>query len=272
MRIGYLSGTTTHDRDWAMIEADVLEVLRSHPEVELWLGGHLTPSSKVEQLGARLRTLPMVAWTALPDVLRDLDVNLAPIEPLGRFNEAKSAIKWLEAALCSTPTIASPTQPFAESICHGSNGLLATTADEWRASLDRLLSDDLLRARLGARARRDALLAWSPRIQGKRYHEILVEARRQIAGGRPSRPSSWSPVTRDEPPVPTPLAPYATTPVTVPSRAMARGTLDRLRRAAAERLGAVGRLWREAGPRGATAGILRGMRSDGARVWRRLRS
>jgi len=272
LRVGYLSGTTTHDRDWAMIEGEVLEVLRTRPEVELWLGGHLTPSSRVEPLGRRLRRIPMVAWAALPDVLRDLDVNLAPLEPLGRFNEAKSAIKWLEAALCSTPTIASPTQPFSESIRSGTNGILAEAPEEWRASLDRLLSDDLLRARLGARARRDALLGWSPRIQGERYHEILVDARRQIAGGRTPRPSSWSPVTRDEPPVPTPLAPYADAPGAAPSRAVAAGTLDRLQRAAAARVNAVRRLRREAGLRGATAGAIRGVRRDGRRAWRRFRT
>ena len=131
LRVGYLSGTTTHDRDWAEVEAAVLEVLEEVGDAELWLGGHLTPSPAVDRLGGRLHRLPMQDWRALPDVLRDLDVNLAPLEPLGRFNEAKSAIKWLEAALCATPTIASPTQPFAEVVRQGSNGFLATTPEEW---------------------------------------------------------------------------------------------------------------------------------------------
>ena len=41
--------------------------------------------------------------TACRTLLRDLDVNLAPLEPGSRFNDAKSAIKWLEAALVGTP-------------------------------------------------------------------------------------------------------------------------------------------------------------------------
>ncbi|MDP1819356.1 MAG: glycosyltransferase [Acidimicrobiales bacterium] len=212
LRVGYLSGTTTHDRDWAQVEPAVLEVLDRHPDAELWLGGHLTPSPAVERLGPRLRRLPMVDWRALPEVLRDLDVNLAPLEPLGRFNEAKSAIKWLEAALCATPTIASPTQPFVECIDPGVNGFLADTPGEWAAALDGLLGDELLRARVGARARRDALLRWSPHRQGARYLEILRATRAAVAAGRPGRTSTFEPVVLDEPAVPSPLDPYQDAP------------------------------------------------------------
>ena len=75
--------------------------------------------------------MPFVPWLELPGVLRDLDVNLAPLAPSSRFNEAKSAIKWLEAALVETPTVATPTGPFREAIEDGGTGLLATTPDEW---------------------------------------------------------------------------------------------------------------------------------------------
>ncbi|MEA2686691.1 MAG: hypothetical protein QOE93_1886, partial [Actinomycetota bacterium] len=38
-RIGYLSGTNTHDLDWAYVEPAIVELLGRHPGVELWLGG-----------------------------------------------------------------------------------------------------------------------------------------------------------------------------------------------------------------------------------------
>ena len=37
VRIGYLSGTITHDDDWRFVEPAVVEILDRHPEVELWL-------------------------------------------------------------------------------------------------------------------------------------------------------------------------------------------------------------------------------------------
>ena len=206
LRIGYLSGTDTHDHDWAYVEPVVADVLDDLPEVELWLGGLVTPSAALDRFGPRVRRLPLLPWLELPAVVRDLDVNLAPLAPGSRFNEAKSAIKWLEAALTATPTVASATGPFREAIDHGRNGLLATDADEWRDGLRRLLSDDLLRGAVGRRARRDALVRWSPHVQAGRYLEILESAprRRRPETGR----APWPAVAHDEPFAPHALEPY----------------------------------------------------------------
>jgi len=181
-------------------------VLGRHPDVELWLGGHLGKTEAVDALEAagRVRRLPFVPWLQLPALLRDLDVNLAPLSP-GTFNEAKSAIKWLEAALVATPTIASPTQPFRESVVEGT-GLLAATPDEWTAALDRLITDGAERAAIGARARRHALLEWSPERQADRYLAILDDA--VARGPAVGRTSAWTPVANDEPPVPVPVEAY----------------------------------------------------------------
>ncbi len=92
-------------------------------------------------------------------MLRNLDVNLAPLAPASSFNEAKSAIKWLESALMATPTVASPTEPFQEAIVDGVNGLLASRPEEWETCLEELLGSPASRDRLGQRARRDALSA-----------------------------------------------------------------------------------------------------------------
>jgi len=208
LRIGYLSGTTTHDHDWLHIEPTVLAVLRRRPDVELWLGGHVSPSTALQDLGDQVRRIPMLPWTELPGVLRDLDVNLAPLEPGSIFNEAKSAIKWLEAALTATPTIASPTEPFREVIADERNGLLANTRDEWGRALEGLLDDVDARARVGERARRDALLGFSPHVQGARYLAILERARRRATEPRTRAASGWVPVVLDEPPTEVQLDDY----------------------------------------------------------------
>jgi glycosyltransferase involved in cell wall biosynthesis len=204
LRIGYLSGTTTHDHDWALVEPAVIAVMRRHPDVELWLVGHLVTSDRLAEFGARVKRVGFTDWTALPRVLRDLDVNLAPLTPNSRFNEAKSAIKWLEAALVATPTIASPTEPFREAIQDGRNGLLAESSEDWERGLESLLTDAPLRRRLGTRARRDALLRWSPHLQAHAYDEILTTARSVIRTSTwtdvvaPSEPYSERPLERYE--------------------------------------------------------------------------
>jgi glycosyltransferase involved in cell wall biosynthesis len=209
LRVGYFSGTTTHDDDWRHIEASVVAVLEDHPDVELWLGGHLQPTDEViGRLGARGRRLPFVPWHRLPDTLRDLDVNLAPLQPGSRFNDAKSAIKWLEAALVATPTIASPSAPFCDAIDDGSTGWLADDPDDWAACLDRALRDGDRRDLVAARARRAALLRWSPHRQGDHYLDILGQVLAQPSSRQPS--PTWTPVALDEPPLPvrTRLEPY----------------------------------------------------------------
>ena len=204
LRVGYLSGTDTHDRDWATVEDAVVAALEQVDGAELWLVGELTPGAAVRRLGDRLVRMPLQPWTALPQLLRTLDVALAPLEPTSRFNDAKSAIKWLEAGLSATPTIASPTDPFQEVVEHGVNGMLAGDPDEWARSLTALLADDVLRRRLGQRARRDALLGLGPWTQGRRYLEILCSA--ELRG---PRESTWQPVLLDEPFEPIALEPYA---------------------------------------------------------------
>ena len=205
-RLGYLSGTNTHDEDWFFIEPAVIDILDLHPTAELWLGGHLPPSDALARFGARVRRLPFLDWLELPGVLRDLDVNLSPLAPGSRFNEAKSAIKWLEAALCATPTVASPTAPFRAAIDDGETGLLAADLSEWIAALDRLLGDAGDRARIGDLARRRALLEWAPALQGHRYRAILDQV---VAAGPVERiGSSWLPVALDEPAEPVTLEPY----------------------------------------------------------------
>lgn len=200
LRVGYFSGTDTHDHDWAEVEPAVAELLAARPDVELWLGGLLRTGPALDAVAAQVRRLPFLPWIDLVTVLRDVDVNLAPLAPDSDFNEAKSAIKWLESALVETPTVASPTPPFLAAVEHGRNGMLAADRAEWTAALTALLDDQTLRTRLGTRARRDALLRHSPHIQGDRYLSVLDAARERVRVEGPRRPTpEWSPVTADEP-------------------------------------------------------------------------
>jgi glycosyltransferase involved in cell wall biosynthesis len=262
VRIGYFSGTTTHDHDWAAVEPAVLEVMRRHPEVELWLGGHLTPTPALEEVASRVRRLPFVTWYELADLLRDLDVNLAPLELGGRFNEAKSAIKWLEAALVAVPTVASPTQPFREVVRDGANGRLARDHDEWVQALETLVSDHPERRRLGERARRDALLELSPHLQGRRYLALLERVRDTVAASGHRAPSDWTPEVTDEPFQDAPLQPYTAPPATAES----------LRVTARRYAGAAVRLGRDQGPVAVASAVRRRAPSAVRALARRARA
>lgn len=202
--IGYLSGTSTHNEDWAFIEPAVLAVLRRNPKARLVIGGLLEPSPALAEVADRIVRLPLLDWRALPAVLRDLTVNLAPLAPADtagsdRFNQAKSAIKYLEAALVQTPTVASPTEPFRADIDSGRNGLLAQSPAEWEAAIEQLVADPAAALRMGVAAQHQVLLTYPPAVQGRRYLQILQQARKTVAlHGHRQILTDWQPVTDSE--------------------------------------------------------------------------
>ena len=181
-----------------MVEESVFDALHRHRGAELWLGGHLPVGAFERRHSSRVRRLPFLHWLELPRALRDVDVNLAPIDPSSRFNQAKSAIKWLEAALVRTPTIASPTQAFADVITDGGTGILASSPDEWTRSIRYLLDDAEARLRMGRDASRSALLDWSPHLQGRRYCTLLERANEWLEQSA-HRSTSWPDEALDEP-------------------------------------------------------------------------
>ena len=175
IRLGYFSGSATHDEDWREAEPAVLDLLESDARVDLWLVGPLATGPALDRFGDRVvRVLP-VPWQELPELLASVDINLAPLD-VTPFTSGKSAIKWLEAALVGTPTIATATPPFRDAVVDGHSGLLVEPGGDWAAALDRLVSDNALRASVGEGARTAALEGYSPEVQAERYHSFFTAA------------------------------------------------------------------------------------------------
>ena len=80
-----------------------------------------------------------VDWKELPKLISQMDINLAPLVD-NVFNQAKSEIKWLEAALVKVPTLASHLGSFEEMIEDERTGLLAQP-EEWYQKLEMLIEN-----------------------------------------------------------------------------------------------------------------------------------
>ena len=153
--IGYGSGTTTHDKDFEICTPALLRILEEIPSTVLVLHGTLTLSAAFDRFAARIRRIPFVPFSEYADAVARFDINLAPLEPTV-FNDCKSNIKFLEAAQCSVPTVASPCAEFAAAIRDGENGFLAANEEEWFQALKRLAESPELRRAMGAAAKRTA--------------------------------------------------------------------------------------------------------------------
>jgi glycosyltransferase involved in cell wall biosynthesis len=159
--IAYGSGTKTHDADFRQAAAALLQLLAAQPHIRLRIIGDLTLPPGFAPFKDRIEHLQTVPYARYLALLGDADISIAPLEPTD-FNDAKSNIKFLEAAILGLPSICSPRAQFARVIAPGENGLLADDEAAWRAALDSLAGDAALRARLGARALQDVLRRYAP--------------------------------------------------------------------------------------------------------------
>jgi SAM-dependent methyltransferase/glycosyltransferase involved in cell wall biosynthesis len=185
--VGYFSGSRTHDRDFQEAAPALLRLMRALPEMRLRLVGELEPGPGFADFAARTERLPFMPYQDMLRAMGECDIVIAPLEPGNPFNEAKSELKWFEAALVETPCVATPTAPFRAAISQGETGFLATTEAEWHDALHALATQPALRARIGAAARQAALDAFGP------------QRLRQAAEAAFALPGPTAPAIRTEP-------------------------------------------------------------------------
>jgi glycosyltransferase involved in cell wall biosynthesis len=180
--IGYASGTLTHNRDFALVKPALKTILRRYPQAELHLIGAISSDEDWGEAAERVQHLPLVPWRDLPALLARLDINLAPLVTGNPFAQSKSEIKYMEAGLVGTVTIASPTDAYCYAIHSGKNGMLAESEAGWVENLEKLVRDASLREAMAETARQDILLNYSPQVRAgqlmQTVNEIFVHAGR----------------------------------------------------------------------------------------------
>jgi glycosyltransferase involved in cell wall biosynthesis len=159
--ITYGSGTKTHDADFRQAAPGLLRLLQARPDVRLRIVGELRLPDGFDAVAGQVERLPPVPFARYLALLAESDIAVAPLEPT-IFNDAKSNIKFLEAAILGLPSVCSPRAHFTDVIHDGENGMLAEGDDAWFAALARLADDAGLRARMGAAALRTALERYAP--------------------------------------------------------------------------------------------------------------
>ncbi|MDZ4802741.1 MAG: glycosyltransferase, partial [Bryobacteraceae bacterium] len=157
IRIGYFSGSNTHQVDFESCEPALRQVMARYPECRFVLVGILDLGPEWSPFASRVERHPMVPYTEMLELLAGCNINLAPLEVGNPYCESKSQLKIFEAGLVYVPTVASAVHSYGEAIDHGVDGFLARTTAEWLGALQLLIESPELRRRTGNAARERAI-------------------------------------------------------------------------------------------------------------------
>lgn len=161
VRVAYLSGTQSHNKDFATIIPALRTLFERHPSWHLVLVGPLNTGDQLQAFGERIEQVPFLPRAEYFAAVARMDITLAPLEIGNPFCESKSELKWFEAGLVGVPTVAAATGTFREAITDGVDGYVAGTTEEWVEKIGKLINDADLRKQMGEKAREAALLRYT---------------------------------------------------------------------------------------------------------------
>lgn len=134
--IGYFSGSNSHVRDLAVTESSLLQLMSKYDNIYLYIVGYMNLSEELKKLKDRGRVIvhPFVSYQELEYLIASVDVNIIPLQK-NRFNECKSELKYFEASIVNTITVACNNSVYSKIIKDGKNGFLANDY-EWFSKLE----------------------------------------------------------------------------------------------------------------------------------------
>lgn len=158
--IGYFSGTPTHNKDFEIVADAISHVLKSRPNVVLRIVGFIDLKGEIKNYQSQIEFFPLQDFLNLQRLIAQTEVNLVPLQD-NVFTNCKSELKFFEAAICGTLTVASPTFTYSESIRDGQNGYLSCSY-EWADKINYIIDNFKFYPELAAQAHQDVLdsFAW----------------------------------------------------------------------------------------------------------------
>ena len=128
------AGSASHTGDLREVIPALAKFARVNPDVRVVFFGQELRESEIPQ--EQLESIPFCEFEKYPFRLAeiDADVSIAPLADIP-FNLGKSNLRILQMWATGYPVVASAIGPYAETVEHGADGLLATASEDWLQSL-----------------------------------------------------------------------------------------------------------------------------------------
>ena len=173
--IGYFSGTPTHNRDFELVATALAKVMTRHTDIRLLIVGFLDIGPALRGFADRIDILPLTDFLTLQTLIGATSLNIVPLQT-NVFSNSKSELKYFEAAIVETPTLATPTYSFRLAIQDGVNGYLVDAYD-WEDRLEQAVRGDLDLAGVSARGLEHALRWYTPAAQVGAIRDAVLGTR-----------------------------------------------------------------------------------------------
>lgn len=157
VRIGYFSGSRTHQADFAQCADAILQIMSDYPTVVFRIVGYLDLDARWDLMSDRIERVGFQPYKTMLRMLSECDINIAPLDLNSIFCHGKSELKFFEAGLLGVPTIASATDSYQRVIEEGVDGLLVRSSNEWAVALQKLVKSPELRTEIGTKALETAM-------------------------------------------------------------------------------------------------------------------
>lgn len=158
--VGYM-GSASHSRDLLSISPQIKELLQRNSRLRFETMGIPMPDMLLNNFPERVRSFQAASpYSTFLKSLFELgwDVGLAPLVK-DRFNECKTATKFVEYTTCGIPTVAQRLQSYQ---ALPSNAIMLAEDNEWVPAVESLVADRVLRDRQLRMAKKYCLEKCSP--------------------------------------------------------------------------------------------------------------
>ena len=124
--IGYFSGSNSHVRDLEVAESGILKLMEKYDDVYLNIVGYMDLSDQFKEMMIKNRIIfsKFVSYEELQYEIGKVDLNIIPLQKHD-FNECKSELKYFEASIVNTLTLATNNKVYSELIEDGVDGFLS---------------------------------------------------------------------------------------------------------------------------------------------------